>query len=111
LAVFFDLVSLGNKYLAAADTGAALAVREKVLMLAKVLGLVFKPAGKNYQVTVDERVKIQDGVKLTISEEEVHRLTQERQAARQRKDFKRADEIRDFLKSQGIVVEDTKKAS
>lgn len=111
LAVFFDLVSLGNKYLAAQDVSAALSVRENVLMLAKVLGLVFKASGKKYQVMADERVKIQDEVKLTISEAQVQALTQERQVARQRRDFKRADEIRDFLKSQGITVEDTKKAS
>jgi cysteinyl-tRNA synthetase len=111
LAVFFDLVSLGNKYLAAQNIPAALAARENILVLSKVLGLVFKPSGRKYHVTIDERVKIQDEVKLTITQEEIQRLTHERQEARQRKDFKRADEIRAFLKSQGIVVEDTKKAS
>lgn len=42
---------------------------------------------------------------LTAEQEQ---LLQERKYARQQKDFKRSDEIRDRLKSLGIVVEDTK---
>ncbi|MFA6169505.1 MAG: cysteine--tRNA ligase [Candidatus Margulisiibacteriota bacterium] len=37
----------------------------------------------------------------------VERLIAEREAARKSKDFKRSDEIRDQLKAQGIVLEDT----
>lgn len=51
------------------------------------------------------------GVKLntsdTLLDEEVERLIEERQAARKNKDFKRADEIRDALKEQNIILEDT----
>ena len=39
--------------------------------------------------------------------EEIERLIEERQAARKNKDFKRADEIRDLLISQGIALQDT----
>ena len=35
-------------------------------------------------------------------------LMQEREEARRQRDFGRADEIRDLLASQGIVLEDTK---
>ena len=35
-------------------------------------------------------------------------LINERQKARNNKNFKRSDELRDILKKQGIVVEDTK---
>ena len=38
---------------------------------------------------------------------EIEALIAERQAARKEKNFKRADEIRDQLKAQGIVLEDT----
>ncbi|MBE6020360.1 MAG: cysteine--tRNA ligase [Firmicutes bacterium] len=40
-------------------------------------------------------------------DEELQKLIDERQAARKAKDFKRADEIRDMLKAQGIILEDT----
>ena len=42
-----------------------------------------------------------------VSEEE-EGLLQERIAARKNKDFKRSDELRNVLKSKGIIVEDTK---
>ena len=40
-------------------------------------------------------------------EEEIEKLIEERQQARKDKNFARADEIRDYLKDQGIVLEDT----
>lgn len=43
----------------------------------------------------------------TLLDEEVERLIEERQEARKNKDFKRADEIRDALKEQNIILEDT----
>ncbi len=43
----------------------------------------------------------------TSLEKEVEELIEERQRARKNKDWKRADEIRDILKSKGIVLEDT----
>ena len=44
---------------------------------------------------------------LTISEDEVQQLIDERAAAREQKDYARADEIREKLKQMGIVLEDT----
>ncbi|MFL2029581.1 cysteine--tRNA ligase [Loigolactobacillus zhaoyuanensis] len=38
---------------------------------------------------------------------EIEQLLQERKAARTNKDYQRSDEIRDLLKAQGIVLEDT----
>jgi len=38
---------------------------------------------------------------------EIEALIEERQQARKNRDFKRADEIRDSLKAQGIILEDT----
>jgi cysteinyl-tRNA synthetase len=45
--------------------------------------------------------------KLTITPQEIEKLIAERNEARSKKDWKRADEIRDHLTSQGIILEDT----
>jgi cysteinyl-tRNA synthetase len=42
-----------------------------------------------------------------LSDDEVERLVEERQEARQASDFARSDQVRDRLAEQGIVVEDT----
>ena len=42
------------------------------------------------------------------TDEEIENLIQERQAARKAKTFARADEIRNQLLEQGIVLEDTR---
>ena len=52
------------------------------------------------------------GVKLTaadnqIDDEQIKRLIEERNEARKNKDFARSDQIRDDLKKQGIILEDT----
>ena len=39
---------------------------------------------------------------------EIEKMIEERQAARKARDFKRADEIRDELLAQGIILEDTR---
>ena len=44
---------------------------------------------------------------LTITPEEIEKLITERNEARSKKNWKRADEIRDHLASQGIILEDT----
>ncbi|MCS7109393.1 MAG: cysteine--tRNA ligase [Candidatus Micrarchaeota archaeon] len=43
-----------------------------------------------------------------ISKEEIERLIADRNEARKRKDFAKADEIRNMLKEKGIILEDTK---
>jgi len=45
--------------------------------------------------------------KLTVSEEEILRLIDRRNAARKEKNWKRADEIRNDLLDQGIILEDS----
>jgi len=52
--------------------------------------------------------KKQEGMKrITISEEEILRYIEERRAARERKDWKKADRIREELFNQGVLLEDT----
>ena len=50
---------------------------------------------------------------LTIKEKklsaEIKKLIQEREIARKKRDFRKADEIRERLKKQGIILEDTEK--
>jgi cysteinyl-tRNA synthetase len=48
---------------------------------------------------------------LTITPQEIEELITEREKARQQKNWTRADEIRDHLASQGIVLEDTSKGT
>jgi cysteinyl-tRNA synthetase len=42
----------------------------------------------------------------SLTDDEIERKVSERNEARKQKDFKKADEIRQFLKSQGIIIED-----
>ncbi len=46
-----------------------------------------------------------------ISEEEIKRLVEERAISRSKKDYKRADEIRAYLKSKGVILEDGPKGT
>ena len=48
------------------------------------------------------------GRKELLLDEKVEALIEEREAARKNKNFARSDEIRDSLKAEGIVLEDTK---
>lgn len=62
----------------------------------------------------DELTELTGVLGLDISEEkgllddDIQALIEERNAARKAKNFARADEIRDSLKAQGIILEDTK---
>lgn len=64
-------------------------LKEEIVSLGDILGLL-----------VDKKEESLD--------DEIEKLIAERQAARKARDFKRADEIRDQLLSQGIILEDTR---
>ena len=57
---------------------------------------------------LDEKMDAGFGAAAALTDPEVNALLAERQQARARRDFKRADEIRRELTEKGIVVEDTK---
>lgn len=64
-----------------------------------------------YKATLQELLSI-FGVKLTasdnqIDDEQIKKLIEERNQARKNRDFARSDQIRDDLKKQGIILEDT----
>lgn len=46
-----------------------------------------------------------------ITKEEIERLIAEREAARKSRDYKKADEIRIYLHSKGIILEDRKEGT
>jgi cysteinyl-tRNA synthetase len=57
---------------------------------------------ENISVSLNEAAYVQHG----LSESEIENLLNQRNEARRRKDFKRADEIRKSLAAQGIIIED-----
>jgi cysteinyl-tRNA synthetase len=89
LGVIFDMVREINTRFDASTPAAHLSQALDILdELTQVLGLIKKD--------------------IDLLDEDVERLIEERQQARKNKDFKRSDDIRDLLKEQGILLEDTR---
>ncbi len=91
ISAWHDLTTELNKYLRYNTTNQEVLARfiEVFEQYAGVLGIVLE----------EETI---------LLDEEIEKLILERDDARKNKDFSRADEIRDYLKEQGIVLEDTK---
>ncbi len=90
ISAVFELVKLANSNSTASNTKEYLeTLKGKIVTLTDILGL-----------DVNKKEEILD--------EQIEELINERQQARKNKDFKRADEIRDMLLAQGIVLEDTR---
>ncbi|WP_404968956.1 cysteine--tRNA ligase [Staphylococcus pseudintermedius] len=92
ITAWYDLVKLANKYLLEDNTSTQVIQRFKEVfaIFSDVLGV---PLTSNHV----------EG----LLDEEIERLIEERNAARQAKDYARADEIRDQLKAQNMILEDT----
>ncbi|HEX8897471.1 MAG TPA: cysteine--tRNA ligase, partial [Chthoniobacterales bacterium] len=91
LAALHDLTrqintALARQSLRADDQSAALATLEQIDGVLNVIG----------------------DAQASMLDDEIQKLIDERQEARHRRDFKRADEIRDELLRRGIILEDTK---
>ena len=72
--------------------------------LTNILGLV--------QHNVEEFLKSDIGQEaLALSEEQIEYLIQQRQDAKKAKEFAKADEIRQSLLDQGVVLEDTRQGT
>ncbi|MBQ9610626.1 MAG: cysteine--tRNA ligase [Lachnospiraceae bacterium] len=59
-------------------------------------------------VTLCDVLGIKAKTEAELLDDEIEKLIEERQAARKNKDFARADEIRNSLLEQGIILEDTR---
>ena len=90
LAAIFELVKFINSNISESSSKALLeALKEELLCLTDICGLI-----------VEKEEELLDSA--------IEALIEERQADRKAKNFARADEIRDELLSQGIVLEDTR---
>ena len=90
LSVVFELVKYANSSLGSDSTkGSIECVKDTFELLCGILGIVYEKKEESL-------------------DEEIEALIAERQEARKNKDFARADEIRDMLLAQGIVLKDTR---
>jgi cysteinyl-tRNA synthetase len=90
----FDFIRTVNKTVSLGKKDAE-GIRETILDLDRVLGLGLEAAGTAWQGLVE-------------APETVRKLIEKREESRKGKDWKEADRIRDMLKKQGILLEDTK---
>ena len=90
VSAIFELVKFANTNVNERSGKAfILAVKDEIVMLSDICGLI-----------VEKKAEILDT--------QIEALIQERQEARKAKNFARADEIRDTLAAQGIILEDTR---
>ena len=106
LAPLFELSHDLNRLLqgpSAQRTAILLKGKEAFALTGKVLG-IFQ---QDPHVFLERERQRMFQALTTITPEEIYKLIKERDAARSAKNWARADEIRDRLASQGIVLEDT----
>lgn len=97
LAVLFELTRELNRVKESSEKMAAHLAYE-LIYLAKILGII------NYS----SEDFLRAAAKSSISSEEIETLIAERQAARNEKNWKKADEVRAKLIEHGVLIEDTK---
>jgi cysteinyl-tRNA synthetase len=102
LATVFDAVRALNRHVDTGNWREALACRGALHEIGAVLGI----GTRDPREVLEEarRAGLADAV---ICAEEIERLIAARVQARKAKDFKRADAIRDELKTKGVVLKDT----
>ncbi|MBI5599924.1 MAG: cysteine--tRNA ligase [Deltaproteobacteria bacterium] len=106
IGMIFEEVAKANRMMDEAEKGKpGDAFKEKL----PAVKAVFKEAGKFLGVFAKTPEEYFDELKsrARLPKEEVERLMEEREEARRKKDFKKADAIRSDLLKQGITLEDT----
>ena len=102
IGVVFETVRAINRWLDEAQPAAVAPLRRALAEIAAVLGIGGQPPHE-----VLERAKHAHLLDADIDAAEIERQIAARRAARQARDFQRADAIRAELKAKGIVLEDT----
>lgn len=91
IATVYELVKYANVYARQDNVslGAIQAIKKELVELMSIFGVKLEASDNQ------------------INDEKIKQLIEERNIARKNKDFARSDEIRDNLKKQGIILEDT----
>lgn len=91
IATVYELVKYANVYAQqdSVSLGALHAIKKELVELMSIFGVKLEASDNQ------------------INDEKIKQLIEERNIARKNKDFARSDEIRDNLKKQGIILEDT----
>ena len=98
----FDLVRCINKVLPLAPKELLARARDEVAAIAAVLGVCDSQPASFLQ-----RIKERKTAEMEIPVEEIERLIAERTEARKARNFKRGDEIRDYLLERGVALLDS----
>ncbi len=109
LSCMFDLSKILNKLVDQNDESAfpfIVYTKHLFTSLGEILGFL-----KSDFETFDAQEKMRHLTRIGLNPSSLEGLIQERVAARKGKDFKRADEIRQILSGQGIVLQDTPKGT
>ncbi|OON91723.1 MAG: cysteine--tRNA ligase [Epulopiscium sp. Nele67-Bin002] len=94
ISIIFELVSATNIFIKNSSSKATLnMLRENLLELIGILGLIYKQTGNNIE---------------GLSDEEILQYIEQRSEAKKLKNFKKADEIREFLEKNNIQIKDTR---
>ena len=107
IAHIFDLVRAINRVVAAKSVDDQLVALlekagEEIAVIARVLGVLDSEPAEFLS-----RMKARKSSELAIDAAEIDRMVAERSAARQARDFKKSDEIRDRLNAMGIELLDS----
>lgn len=102
LGVVFETIREANRVLDAGQTDSLRQLRTDLATIGKVLGILQEAPRAFLQ-----RMKQEGLASTSLTPEAIEQFIADRAAARKAKDFKKADDIRDQLQAQGIVLKDS----